>query len=105
MPSKNIITQALLHALGVFAYIFLVVNVLEKVLMKYLGDLGPSILQPIIFLTIFVLSAAITGSLVVLRPAMWYHDGQKKAALQLLFTTIAWLLVILVAFICFAIGF
>ena len=40
-------------------------------------------------LTIFVISASITGSLVLLKPAMLYMDGHKKAALQLFAYTVA----------------
>lgn len=46
-------------------------------------------LTPVVVLMLLVLSAAVTGSLVFGQPAMWYVDGKKKEALQLLGVTLA----------------
>lgn len=53
-----------------------------------------SFLVPIALLLLFVFSAALTGFLVFGRPAIWYLDGKKKEALELLFTTLGFLSVI-----------
>ena len=58
-------------------------------------------LTGIIVLLIFILSALITGSLVLGKPAMLYLDGQKKEGITLLFYTIISLVVIL-ALVIFA---
>ncbi len=43
---------------------------------------------PVVVLMLLVASAAITGSLLFGLPAMWYVDGKKKQALQLLSITL-----------------
>lgn len=52
---------------------------------------------PVIFLMLFVLSAAITGFLILGQSAMLYLDGHKNEALVELGKTIAWLAALLVA--------
>lgn len=46
-------------------------------------------LAPIVFLSIFVFSAAITGFLVFGKPAQLYFDNKKKEALTLITYTLA----------------
>jgi len=89
--------HALIHAGATAAYVSLVVSG-----MMFAGNMiqGPDsdniILVPIIMLLLFVTSAAITGSLVFGRPILWYLDGKKKEAIQLLVYTLAFLVLILV---------
>jgi hypothetical protein len=52
-----------------------------------------NILIPITMLLVFILSASITGGLVLGRPILWYLDGKKKDAVLLFVTTIAVLFV------------
>jgi hypothetical protein len=47
-----------------------------------------TLLVPIALLLLFVFSAALTGFLIFGRPVLWYLDGKKKEALELLFTTL-----------------
>jgi len=54
-----------------------------------------NMLAGITMLMIFILSALITGSLVLGRPIIYYLDGKKAEAIKLLFYTIASLFVIL----------
>lgn len=49
---------------------------------------------PIAMLLLFVLSASVTGLLVLGRPVLWYLDGKKKEAISLLMTTIGFLFLI-----------
>ena len=53
----------------------------------------------IIVLTVFVISAAITGTLVVGKPIMLYVGGHKTEAIRFFGYTIGWLLAILVVII------
>ncbi len=48
-------------------------------------------LTPIVFLSLFVLSAAIVGSLMFGKPVMLYLDGKKRDAVQLAGATIGFL--------------
>ena len=50
-----------------------------------------SLIDPIAVLTLFVLSAAITGSLILGKPVLMYMNGSKPEAIKLFFYTIGWL--------------
>ena len=51
----------------------------------------PTIIIPIFMLLLLIVSATITGLLVLGKPIYLYFNGQKKEALVLLFATLAWL--------------
>lgn len=53
-------------------------------------------LTPVAVLMLLVFSAALMGILVFGQPVMWYIDGKKKAALNLLGYTMAALLLLMV---------
>lgn len=89
MQQNNIPWYAMLHALGVLVYVAsvaLIMNSAEQIFGKMDNYWGP-----IAFLMLFVLSAAVVGSLVLARPIMLYLDGHKKTAVQLLMMSIGWL--------------
>lgn len=54
------------------------------------------VLGPVAFLSTFVFLAALMGVLIFGKPILWYLDGRKKEAVQLVFYTLGSLLVILV---------
>jgi hypothetical protein len=54
------------------------------------------------FLTLFVVSAAVTGSLIIGKPVLMYIDGAKKDAVRLFIANIAWLFAMLVLFFSLA---
>ncbi len=82
-----------MHAGGVFIYITAVVSVLFN---KKIFENEPEFFIPVFMLLLFVISASITGLLVLGRPICLYMDGFKKEAFTLLFSTIAWLAVFLI---------
>jgi len=53
-------------------------------------------LVPFFMLLLFVLSAAVMGSLIFGRPVMMYIDGKKKEAVKLLGGTVGWIFAIVV---------
>ena len=55
---------------------------------QVLKDQEKTVFIPVFMLMLFVFSAAFTGSLMLGRPILWYLDGQKKEAMQLLGTTL-----------------
>ena len=55
-----------------------------------------SFLTPLFTLLLFVVSASITGLLVLGKPVLLYLNGQKKEALTLLFATLVWLVMFLI---------
>ena len=77
---KKDVTHSLGHAVLVLAYVSLVASIMNH------GNtwFGPkdTAWTPVAMLMLFVLSAAITGSLVLGRPVMMFLDGQKKEAVK-----------------------
>lgn len=89
---KIVFKRAIINALAIAAYVTAV-----GVFMFNANDVfgkEDNFLTPVVVLLLLVLSAAVTGSLLLGQPAMWYADGKKKEALQLLGTTIASLAVL-----------
>lgn len=94
MKNYKLFLYSFLHALGTIIYIGIVATVLQNG-GKMFGE-GKSIIGPIAFLTIFILSAAITGSLILGKPLLLYLDNQKKDAIKLFGYTLGWLFVALI---------
>lgn len=101
MPKLSDSARGLLNAVGVFVYVTLIVLFMFNG--ENLFGNEKSFLIPIFMLTLFVLSAAITGSLVLGKPILMYFDGQKKEALKLFIITLGWLalFMLIVAFFLF----
>jgi len=89
----NTLFISLASAAGVLIYISTLSFLLSST--RNLNIPEPNFLIPVFMLTLFVVSAAITGSLVLGKPILMYWDGQKKEALKLLFSTLGWLVLFL----------
>lgn len=90
-PQAPLSGMAFSHSFGIIAYIAVV-----SLFMRYGEELfgkEDTYLTPIVFLTLFTLSAAIVGSLMFGKPIMMYLDGKKKEAVQLVGATIGFLAV------------
>ena len=92
MKNSKLISWAILHSFGIFVYTSLVVILMTNG-QKIFGNAN-NFSSGIVILMLFVLSAAIVGSLILVRPLMLYLDGFKKEAIKLLIYTIAVLLII-----------
>ena len=91
---NNIIKIAVLNALLTALYVAAIASFLFYA-PKILGLNKPdTVLVPIVMLSLFVFSAALTGMLIFGRPALWYVDGKKKEAISLLAYTLGIFLVI-----------
>ncbi len=86
---NNLPVRALLNSLGVFIYIVAIVLLLNNA-QRIFGD-GQTFWTPVVMLMLLVLSATITGFLVLGKPIMLYLENQKEAAVRLLCYTIGWL--------------
>lgn len=87
---KSLEFKAFLHAVGVAVYTALVVLV-----MFFVGSrTQDNYFTPVMFLLMFVLSAAVVGALVLGRPILMYVEGQKKEAVRMFIATIIWLAVL-----------
>lgn len=97
--SNNIIKNAAVNVVGTALYIVTVASFMSytpHLFAEKDGGDPKTVLVPIVMLLLFVLSAAITGSLVFGRPVLWYLDGQKKEAISLLAHTLGFLFVIMI---------
>lgn len=87
---NNIIKTAALNAILTAVYIAVVASFLFYA-PKVFGSSGKpdTVLAPIVMLSLFVFSAALTGTLIFGRPILWYLDGKKSEAVSLLAYTLA----------------
>lgn len=91
---KFLIGEGFLSAAGTYIYILLVAGLMnygEQLFGKVDKFWGPAV-----FLLLFVLSAAITGALILGKPVVLYLNDLKKNAIQLFFCNLAWLFVFVV---------
>ena len=95
MLKKIIIKYAFIHAVSAIAYIALVAAFMSNA-EKFFGPQNNKILGTTIFLTTFVISAAIMGILVFGKPVLFYLDGLKKEAISLAIYTVGFLISIAV---------
>ena len=93
---KKLIRQSFLLALGEGTYITLVAILMFTVEKLFGSKPDPAVIAPIALLLLFVISASISGALILGKPMMLYLDGQKKEAVQLFGLTLAWLVLFLI---------
>jgi len=97
MKKNKVVLWSLVDALGTLAYITVVV-----IFMNNSGHLLPGMgefLAGMTMLTLFVLSASITASLVLGRPILTYIEGAKKEGVTMFLYTLGWMLLFLVLFL------
>src|SRR3989344_7102720 len=99
----NLIQRGLLNALGRLAYVSTLVTLVLNG-EKMFGTVNPSI-APIMFLTVFVLSAAVTGGLVLGKPVMLFLNNQKNEAIRLFIYTLCWLALAVVILLIISVQF
>ncbi len=91
----QLLKRALFNALGVFAYVVLFAWLVFTTGQRFSGSIqSPGWLNGTLVLMLFIISASVTGSLVLLKPILLYIEGQKKAALTLFVYTISCLAII-----------
>ncbi len=75
-----------LNALAATAYIVLIVLVINGI--SDIQSLESSLVMPVIFLSLFVLSAAVMGYIFCYQPLRLYLDGKKEFAAKLFLKTV-----------------
>lgn len=98
MNSKTILTLSLRNALLTATYIIVIALFLSNVETIF-SEPEDNFLAPAFMLLLFVISAAITGFLVIGKPIMLYMNNEKQEALNLFLYTIGWLVIITVVVI------
>ena len=89
LNNKNLAKWGFVHSVGVVIYTLLVALLMQNG-DKIFGKTD-TVFSASLFLTLFVLSAAVVISLVAGKPVMLYLDGKKKEAVTLLGYTIMFL--------------
>lgn len=92
MNKNTILKTGFLNALIATAYIAVVALIISNG--ESLFGKNDSVLTGMLFLLLFVISAAVMGVTIFGRPLTWYLDGQKKEAILLVSYTLALLLFI-----------
>lgn len=97
MTPSQYISKSLLGALGVFAYISLLVAGMASAdsIFGNKPELIAPYIIPVFMLMLFVISATVTGLLVLYKPITLYLEGMKKEAFTLLLSTVGWLVLFL----------
>ena len=90
----KIVQRAVINALSAFVYVAVVGLFVSHAAMIF--GTKDTALTPVAVLMLLVFSAALMGILVFGQPVMWYMDGKKKAALNLLGYTMGALMVLTV---------
>jgi hypothetical protein len=93
MKKQEYVLKSFLSAAGVLAY----VSAIALLMFNAEGIFGstPSFLAPVLMMLLLVISATVTGLLVLGKPIHLFLSGFKKEAWILLFATLAWLIVFL----------
>lgn len=99
---NKLIKRSMINALGTAAYVATLVTLILNG-EKMFGTID-NILGPIAFLLVFVISASITGGLVLGKPILMFLDGQKKEAVQLFMYTVGWLALIAIILLIIALS-
>ena len=92
MKTQKSIFISLLNAVGVAVYVIGLSFILRNG-NQIFGKMD-NFLAPVAFLLLFVLSAAITGMLVIGKPLLLYFENRKSEAIKMFFYTIGWLFLI-----------
>ncbi len=100
---NKLVQRSLLNALGTIAYVSVVATIMQNG-ERIFGNINQT-LAPIAFLTLFVLSAGVTGGLVLGKPVLMYLDNQKKEAIKLFLYTLGWLAAAVVILLIVSIQF
>jgi hypothetical protein len=91
MKKSEYIFKSFINASGVFIYVSAIAWFFSNAQTIFGGKEDNSFLIPIFMLLLFIISASITGLLVLGKPIILYFNGHKKESVILLFSTLAWL--------------
>jgi len=100
---NKLIQRSLLNALGTIAYVTIVATIMQNG-EKIFGNMDKTA-APIAFLTLFVLSASVTGGLVLGKPVLMYLNNQKSEAINLFIYTLCWLALAVIILLLISVQF
>ncbi len=85
----KLIKRSFLNVLGTVAYVSVVAVIMSHG--SQIFGKKDTALTPVAVLMLFVLSAAVTGSLVAGKPLLMYLNNEKSDAIKLFIYTLCWL--------------
>lgn len=88
MKREHIGLRAFLNAIATVLYVAAVAWFLSNAEHWFKNE---GFLVPLCILLLFVISATVTGLLVLGRPVQMYIDGVKREGIRMLFITLGWL--------------
>jgi hypothetical protein len=94
----TLLKRSFAHAAGVIAYVFAVSLLLSRG-KDIFGDSEETLLIPVFMMLLLVVSATVTGLLVLGKPVMLYLNGARKDALAMLGATVGWLVAFLLTIV------
>ncbi|TRZ81667.1 hypothetical protein D4R86_02335 [bacterium] len=95
MKKSDYFLKSLVNAAGVFVYVSVVAWILFDG--QVIFGKASGFLIPLLLLLLFIVSASVTGLLVLGKPIHLYLSGFKREAFRLLFATLEWLVIFLIA--------
>jgi len=100
MKKGKIVGFSFLSAVCVLAYVSFVVWFITHGAMAVFGqDAQKPFLIPVFMLLLFIVSACITGFLVLAKPIQLYMASARKEAVALLLSTVGWLVLFLLGIV------
>ncbi|MDD3521258.1 MAG: hypothetical protein PHU65_08520 [Actinomycetota bacterium] len=90
MKAKNIILKGLYQSLGLAAYCILVLFIMNNISKLFDSSRNMEIIQGFMFLTIFIVSALVTGSIALAHPIFLASRNRIKEGVFIVFSTAAW---------------
>ena len=94
MKKMHPILASFIHAAGVASYVCAIALLMTST--RAFAGKAPAVISMAAFLMLFIVSAVVTGLLVMGKPILLYADGAKKQAIAMLLMTVAWLFTITV---------
>ncbi len=90
MKVKSIILKGLYQSLGLAAYYIIVLLIMNNISRLFVSSGNMEIIQGFMFLTIFIVSALITGSIALVHPIFLAFRGRIKEGVFIVLSTVAW---------------
>ncbi|MEK7584789.1 MAG: hypothetical protein AAB490_06100 [Patescibacteria group bacterium] len=102
MNNSKLALQAVSSSVAAFAYISIVSWVMING-ERFFGSAPDDIRRPLLFLTLFVFSAMVTGTLLLGRPIYYFLNGKRQEAVKLVaYTILSMFVLVVLAFVLLA---
>lgn len=96
---KTLLGQSFVLAFGESVYVALVAIFMSNLQTVFAGHDKPGAMGFVILLLLFVISAAVSGALILGKPILIYFEHRKKEALKLFGLVLGWLIIFMIILI------